>query len=134
MKANLGQARAVRAYCYTILAQLYQFTYNEANKDKPCVPIVKDNMPAEQQTNNPRASVQAVYDFIMADLNYAISALEGWARSSKGAADQAVAYGLRARVNLLLGNYAEAAEDAVSSNYSPCGAVQMSGEASGTYC
>ena len=114
LKANLGQARAVRAYCYTILAQLYQFTYNEANKDKPCVPIVKDNMPAEQQTNNPRASVQAVYDFIMADLNYAISALEGWARPSKGAADQAVAYGLRARVNLLLGNYAAAAEDAAN--------------------
>lgn len=120
LKANLGQARAVRAYCYTILAQLYQHTYTAGNQDKPCVPIVKENMPAEQQANNPRASLQEVYDFIMADLNYAIPALEGFVRADKGAADQAVAYGLRARVNLLMGKYAEAAEDAAM-------AIQVSG-------
>lgn len=112
LMANLGQARAVRAYCYTILAQLYQFTYMAGTADKPCVPIVKENMPSEIASNNPRATVQEVYDFIMSDLNYAITALEGWVRSDKGAANQAVAYGLRARVNLLIGNYAEAAADA----------------------
>ena len=112
LKANLGQARAVRAYCYTTMAQLYQFTYNEENKNKPCVPIVHEKLTAEQQANNPRATVQEVYDFVMADLNYAVSALEGWKRADKGAADQAVAYGLRARANMLLGNYAEAASDA----------------------
>ena len=112
LMANLGQARAVRAYCYSILAQLYQFTYNAENASKPCVPIVHESLTAEQQAANPRASLQEVYDFIMADLNYAIPALAGWARADKGAADQAVAYGLRARVNMLLGNYADAAEDA----------------------
>lgn len=120
LMANLGQARAVRAYCYSILAQLYQFTYNAENASKPCVPIVHESLTAEQQAANPRASLQEVYDFIMADLNYAIPALEGWARADKGAADQAVAYGLRARVNMLLGNYAEAAEDAAM-------AIQVSG-------
>ena len=120
LMANLGQARAVRAYCYSILAQLYQFTYNAENASKPCVPIVHESLTAEQQAANPRASLQEVYDFIMADLNYAIPALEGWARADKGAADQAVAYGLRARVNMLLGNYAEAAEDAAM-------AIQLSG-------
>ena len=112
LMANLGQARAVRAYCYSILAQLYQFTYNAENASKPCVPIVHESLTAEQQAANPRASLQEVYDFIMADLNYAIPALAGWARADKAAADQAVAYGLRARVNMLLGNYADAAEDA----------------------
>ena len=120
LMANLGQARAVRAYCYSILAQLYQFTYNAENASKPCVPIVHESLTAEQQAANPRASLQEVYDFIMADLNYAIPALEGWARADKAAADQAVAYGLRARVNMLLGNYADAAEDAKM-------AIQVSG-------
>lgn len=120
LMANLGQARAVRAYCYSILAQLYQFTYNAENASKPCVPIVHESLTAEQQAANPRASLQEVYDFIMADLNYAIPALGGWARADKGAADQAVAYGLRARVNMLLGNYADAAEDAKM-------AIQVSG-------
>ena len=120
LMANLGQARAVRAYCYSILAQLYQFTYNAENASKPCVPIVHESLTAEQQAANPRASLQEVYDFIMADLNYAVAALDGWARADKGAADQAVAYGLRARVNMLLGNYADAAEDAAM-------ALQVSG-------
>lgn len=120
LMANLGQARAVRAYCYSILAQLYQFTYNAENASKPCVPIVHESLTAEQQAANPRASLQEVYDFIMADLNYAVAALDGWARADKGAADQAVAYGLRARVNMLLGNYADAAEDAKM-------AIQVSG-------
>ena len=120
LMANLGQARAVRAYCYSILAQLYQFTYNAENASKPCVPIVHESLTAEQQAANPRASLQEVYDFIMADLNYAVAALDGWARADKAAADQAVAYGLRARVNMLLGNYAEAAEDAKM-------AIQVSG-------
>jgi hypothetical protein len=84
------------------------------------VPIVHESLTAEQQAANPRASLQEVYDFIMADLNYAIPALEGWARADKAAADQAVAYGLRARVNMLLGNYADAAEDAKM-------AIQVSG-------
>lgn len=120
LMANLGQARAVRAYCYSILAQLYQFTYNAENASKPCVPIVHESLTAEQQVANPRASLQEVYDFIMADLNYAVAALDGWARADKAAADQAVAYGLRARVNMLLGNYADAAEDAKM-------AIQVSG-------
>ena len=120
VKANLGQALAVRAYCYTTLAQLYQFTYTAGNQDKPCVPIVKPNMTAEEQTSGPRNTVQEVYDFVMADLDAAIAALEGWQRTDKGAADQAVAYGLRARANMLLGNYAQAAEDAAMS-------IQLSG-------
>ena len=118
--ANLGQARAVRAYCYTVLAQLYQFPYSDATKNLPCVPIVVENMSAERQTANPRATVQEVYDLIMSDLNYAVTALEGWERADKAAADQAVAYGLRARVNMLLGNYTAAAQDAAA-------AIQVSG-------
>ena len=112
-EAALCQALCVRAFCYTQLAQLYQETYVDA-KDKPCVPIVKDNMPAEQQLKNPRATVKEVYDLIEHDLNYACNsvAFKDFVRNDKGFCDQAVAFGLRARVNLIKQNYAEAASDA----------------------
>lgn len=129
-KANLGQARAVRAYCYTILAQLYQFTYNATNATKPCVPLVykrlvNGELLSSNSEANPRATVQEVYDFIMADLNYATAAMEDFEGADKGAADGAVAYGLRARANMLLGNYADAAADAAK-------AIELSGAQSYT--
>lgn len=111
-KYTLSQALAVRAFCYLQLAQVYQFTYSDATKDKPCVPIVKDRMTAEEQDNNPRATVKEVFALIMDDLNYACDSLEGYARPNKGFVNQAVALGLRARVNLVMQKWAEAAADA----------------------
>jgi hypothetical protein len=112
MRHALSQALAVRAFCYFQLAQLYQFTYSDATKALPCVPIVKDRMPAEQQSNNPRATVEEVYKLIVDDLNYACDSLDGFVRADKGYVDQAVAFGLRARVNLVMNNWKEAAADA----------------------
>jgi hypothetical protein len=112
MRHALSQALAVRAFCYLQLAQLFQATYSETTKALPCVPIVKDRMPAEKLANNPRASVDSVFTLIMADLNYACDSLEGFVRSDKGYVDQAVAFGLRARANLVMKNWAAAAEDA----------------------
>lgn len=109
---NLSQALAVRAFCYMQLAQLYQVTYSDESLKKPCVPIVKENMTTEQQESNPRATVEAVYTMIMEDLDYACDSLDGFIRSDKSAVDQAVAYGLRARADLLMKKWKEAAEDA----------------------
>lgn len=111
-KYPLCQALAVRAMCYLDLAQLFQFTYNEANKNKPSVPIVKDHMPAEQLTNNPRASLEELFTFIFDDLNYACENLDGFKRPDNGYVDQAVAFGLRARAHLIHRDWAEAASDA----------------------
>ena len=108
----LSQALAVRAMCYLELAQLFQFTYSEATLEKACVPIVKENMPADRQLSNPRATVKEVFAMIKADLDYACDSLEGFVRSDKGYVDQAVAFGLRARANLVMKNWAEAAADA----------------------
>lgn len=108
----LSQALAVRAFCYLQLAQIYQFTYSDNTKTKPCVPIVKENMTAEQTEANPRATVEEVFTLIMNDLDYACDSLEGFARADKGYVDQAVALGLRARANLVMKNWAAAAEDA----------------------
>jgi len=112
MRHALSQALAVRAFCYLQLAQLYQKTYSEETKALPCVPLVLDNMPAEKQTNNPRASVDTVFTLIINDLTYACDSLEGFKRADKGYVDQAVAFGLRARANLVMQKWAEAAADA----------------------
>ena len=74
---NVAQARAVRAFSYLNLAPYYQFNYQVA-KDKPCVPIVTEN--TTDFTNNPRATVEEVYNLIVEDLTYAIDNLEGYQR------------------------------------------------------
>lgn len=109
---NLSQALAVRAFCYLQLSQLYQKPYSDATKSLPCVPIVKENMTPEQQESNPRASLEDVFKLIFEDLDYACDSLEGFVRVDKGYVDQAVAFGLRARANLIKGEWAAAAADA----------------------
>ena len=111
-KYALSQALAVRAFCYLQLAQLYQFTYSPETLNKLTVPIVKDRMPAEQTTNNPRVTVDSLFRFIKADLDYACDSLNGFTRADKGYVNQAVAFGLRARMNLIMQNWAAAAADA----------------------
>ncbi len=109
IKYKIGQALAIRAFCYQNLAPYYQFNYQIA-ADQPCVPIV--TIETTDFTNNPRATVAEVYELILNDLGKAIEYLEGFTRADKGRVDQQVAYGLRARAYLDMGKYAEAAEDA----------------------
>lgn len=112
LKRYRGQALAARAYDYLNLAQIYQFTY-AGHDSELCVPIVTETMAEEELQTNPRATVQQVYDQIMNDLNQAIELLAGFDNgSNKDQIDEAVAYGLRARANLLMQKWAEAASDA----------------------
>lgn len=110
LRHSLAQARTIRAYAYLNLAPYFQFNY-ATSKDQPCVPIVSDL--TADIANNPRATVEEVYKFIMEDLNFAIGNLETYVRPSKVNVDQQVAYGLRARANLYMENWADAADDAV---------------------
>lgn len=109
----IGQALASRAFDYLQLIQTYQFTY-QGHETALGLPIVTEKTTLEEAINNPRASVQAVYDMIMSDLNAAIDYMEKnpIARADKAQLDASVAYGIRARANMLLGKYAEAASDA----------------------
>lgn len=107
----LGQAKAMRAWNYFNLARLYQKTYL-GNQNAPCVPIVTEATTTEQVSNNPRATVQAVYDLILADLKEATELLKDFKPASKANISEAVAYGIRARVHLTMGKYAEAVADA----------------------
>ena len=113
----LGEALAARGFCYLELAQLYQFTY-KGHEQSPCVPIITDENSSEAATNGaPRATVEAVYEQVNKDLTSAIDLLTkaqnaGQKRSDRRYVDAAVAYGLRARMNLAMQKWAEAAADA----------------------
>lgn len=110
----LAQAYAIRAFDYFYLAQLYQQTY-VGNEDKPCVPIITEaNMDIAGSEGCPRSTVAEVYEQIMTDLDNAIVLFEKSPvkRADKRYINTEVAYGLRARVNLVMNNWLEAAADA----------------------
>lgn len=114
LKFYLAQAYAVRAFDYFNLAQMYQFTYTTA-QDSLCVPLILDTNAADAASNGcPRATVKETYAQIMSDLNNAVSLLESSSvqRTDKRYVNAGVAYGLRARVNLVMNNWADAASDA----------------------
>lgn len=106
-----AQARALRAYDLLWLASAYQFNYTyKDSKDKPCVPIVTEDTP--DPANNPRATVAEVYDQILSDLDFACEKLENYKPENKNMVSGAVAYGLRARAYLTMGEWEKAAADA----------------------
>lgn len=118
-KSYVGQAYAMRAFEYFTLIQLYQFSY-KGHEDAAGVPIVTEKTAEAEANNNPRAAVKDVYKQIMDDLNTAIDYLTD-SRSAKSEINRQVAYGLRARVNLVMQNWSDAAADAqkAAEGYTP---------------
>lgn len=119
-KYYFAQGSAFRAFSYLYLVQAYQFTYAN-NPQALAVPILTDENENEVAANGaPRATVQEVYDFIMSDLNNAIACMEGNPVTGADLVSAkpnrfislAAAYGLRARANLVMNKWAEAAADA----------------------
>ena len=122
---KLAQAHAIRAFAYLNLAPYFQFRY-EIAADQPCVPLVTES--TTNFTENPRASVEEIYGLIISDLNWAIDNLEGYVRTDKSRIDRQTAYGLRARANLYMGNWEEAASDAAEAaeGYTPASIEEVS--------
>lgn len=115
----LAQVLAFRAHIYLDMARLYEFLPNE--KSSPItgegndvtgltVPITDSRHPVDP-TNNPRATHEQMYTFILADLDEA----EGYfmrnnARTDKTRPNLGVVYGLKARLYMWDENYPKAAE------------------------
>lgn len=118
-KSYVGQAYAMRAFEYFTLIQIYQFSY-KGHEDAAGVPIVTEKTAEAEANNNPRAAVKDVYKQIMDDLNTAIDYLTD-SRSAKSEINRQVAYGLRARVNLVMQNWSDAAAEAqkAAEGYTP---------------
>ena len=106
----LGIAYAFRALYYHELVQVmeyktpgragdgYTYVKPENNLDNLGVPIVTEKTTAEQAANNPRATVDEVYDLILGDLAKAESLLSDFNRTDKIEPNLACVYGSLARV------------------------------------
>ncbi len=136
-RAKLGQAYAMRAFDYLALAPYFQGNY-ATSADQPCIPLLGTDADFDY-TNNPRATVREVYAQIISDLDNAIEYLKGWDRgvdpenyeataNMKMYIDRNVAFGLRARANLYMENWAQAAADADSAmvGYTPASISDVS--------
>ena len=110
----LAQAYVIRAFNYFTLAQLYQHTY-VGHENEPCVILITEANQDEVGANGAkRSTVAEVYAQIMSDLDKAIEIMSNVdvVRADKRYASLEVAYGMRARVNLVMNNWAAAASDA----------------------
>ena len=107
-----GQAYAIRAYSYFMLAQSFARTY-KGHENDPCVPIF-DGLTFNGSTNQPRSTVAQVYARIDADLDEAISLLEGTTQMTPEHMGYAVALGLKSRIALVKEDWATAYNSAVA--------------------
>lgn len=106
-KGFLGICYAYRALYYMDLVQIMEYkkptdnryTYVEPENDltNKGVPIVTETTTSEEASNNPRATVDEIYDLILSDLQKAETYLTGYTRTDKTQPDLAVVYGLYAR-------------------------------------
>ncbi|MTI41646.1 RagB/SusD family nutrient uptake outer membrane protein [Fulvivirga lutimaris] len=115
----LGQAYTYRAYAYLELVQHYARGYLIGNPaSDPGVPLLFST--ESPFTSQPRSTVQEIYDQIEADLDDAITAFaSGTGRTGSGAEAKSqlsvnVAHGLKARMALSMGDWAQAAESAIA--------------------
>ena len=121
----LGIAKAFRAMCYLDMARMYDPLPAKA-PDRPAyeseleavkgltVPIVREGATLEQLENNPRATREEMFNFILSDLTDAESLLSDYQPASKNMPSQAVVYGLLARTYLWLGGFEETYEGFVT--------------------
>jgi len=114
----IGQAYAMRAFAYFYLIQIFQKTYIGHEND-PGVPLYTE--PTSRETKgNPRGTVQQVYTQINSDINKAIEYLQNATpQQHKSHIDYYVANGIKTRIALVQGNWAEAetaAKAALSKN------------------
>lgn len=120
LKTNRAAGLAYRAMTYLDMARMYevlpvQTTVEDMSVSptgKPIlgltVPIVTPGMTEEQMRDNPRATHEKMFEFIMEDLNEAVTLFQnGTAVPNKTVPSLAVAYGLMARAYLWDASYKE---------------------------
>lgn len=93
----IGEARFIRAYVYFQLTKRYGG-----------IPLLEKAQLLNEELELPRSSHEACYDFILADLDYAIANLN--ASSAKGRANKYVAAAFKSRVALFAGSIARYGE------------------------
>lgn len=96
VKGVVGQAKAVRAFAYFYLTQYYAIKYDAGAEILPL--YINPGEPGK-----PKSTMGDVYNQIIADLDSAISFMDGYARPNKASINQNVAKGLLAYVYASMG-------------------------------
>jgi hypothetical protein len=106
-RGYLGICYAYRALYYMDLVHVMEYKYPTDNRftyvlpendlKNLGVPIVTEKTTSAEAANNPRATVDEVYDLILADLKNAETYLDGYVPTDLVQPDLAVVYGLYAR-------------------------------------
>ena len=106
LRSALGQAYAVRAFCYFNLVRTYAKAY-AVDPNAPGIPLY-DGSSFEGQ---PRSPVGVVYnDQIIPDIEKAIALLDGFARPDLQQIDKQIAQGFAARIYLEVEDFTKAAQ------------------------
>ncbi|MDR2272199.1 MAG: RagB/SusD family nutrient uptake outer membrane protein [Sphingobacterium sp.] len=113
-KQILGQAKAIRGICYFHLIQNYQQTYMIAKENPAEKKGVILRLDPKEDLNLPRATVQEVYDQILADLGESKTLLKGFGRSDKWTINEDIVSGQLARVYLVMNNWQGALTEATA--------------------
>ena len=108
LKQYKGIAKAVRAWDYLQLVQAYAKTY-VGHQNEAAVPLyISQNEEGYDTLSSRRQTVETIYTKIDQDLAEAAGALEGFSRDDKTFVNQAVVFGLQARVALIKNKWSEA--------------------------
>lgn len=111
----IGQAYAIRAYCYFMLAQTFARTYKGHESEK-CVPLYTEPT-FKTTTGQARSTVAETYAQIDNDINKACELLKGLPQQQSAHMSYGVAQGIRARIALVKEDWATAeaaAEEAIA--------------------
>ena len=108
LKQYKGIAKAVRAWDYLQLVQAYAKTY-VGHQNEAAVPLyISQNEEGYDTLSSRRQTVETIYTKIDQDLAEAAEVLEGFSRDDKTFVNQAVVFGLQARVALIKNKWSEA--------------------------
>ena len=116
-KYMIGQAYAIRAYSYFMLAQTFARTY-KGHESEPCVPIYTGTSFA-MNTGAARSTVAQVYQQIDADIVKAVQLLTGTTQKKPAHMGLAVVLGLKSRIALVKEDWntaLDAAQNAITAS------------------
>ena len=103
-----GLAHAMRAMFYMDLARQYAPKPYGVDKNAITVPIITEATTIAEAQNNPRATNEAMFEFILSDLDLAEKQLANYKRTDIYTPDVSVVYGLKARAYLEMEDWANA--------------------------
>ena len=121
---GLGRAYAIRAMLYMDLAQMYGMRSYAYDKECLTVPIVTDETSGDQLANNPNATNEQIWAFILSDLDEAEKYIDQSKTNDVYTPGLAFVQGLKARAYLIVNDWANAEKYAklAQEGYSPMSA------------